>query len=91
MSGNGLFGSTTLDVVIGLVFVYLLLAIICTNANEWIAGILKTRSKTLASAIQQLLDRQAGSGIAEAQAGTNWFLQRLLPPADCWNEPTGQA
>src|SRR6185437_6800673 len=33
---NGLFGSTVLDVAIGLIFVYLLLAIICTSLNEWI-------------------------------------------------------
>jgi hypothetical protein len=74
MSGNGLFGSTTLDVVIGLVFVYLLLAILCTTINEWIAGILKTRSSTLKSAIGQLLDRQAG---VPDSANLNWFLQQF--------------
>ena len=59
MTANGLFGSTTLDVAIGLIFVYLLLAIICTTINEWVAGMLKTRSGTLKSAIIQLLDGQA--------------------------------
>lgn len=78
MTGNGLFGSTTLDVVIGLVFVYLLLAIICTTVNEWIATILKTRSTTLASAIKQLLDGQAGPATSpDAKADVNWFLDQF--------------
>jgi hypothetical protein len=34
----GIFNSTVLDVIIGLVFVYLLLAILCTAANEWVAA-----------------------------------------------------
>jgi hypothetical protein len=55
---NGLFGSTILDVAVGLIFVYLLLAIICTSLNEWIAGILGLRAKTLALGIRQLLDQQ---------------------------------
>jgi hypothetical protein len=55
---NGLFGSTILEVAIGLVFVYLLLAIICTSLNEWIAGILGLRAKTLELGIHQLLDQQ---------------------------------
>lgn len=54
----GLFNSTVLDLAIGLVFVYLLLAIMCTAANEWIAGLLKTRSKMLRQALVQLLDGQ---------------------------------
>ena len=52
----GLLNSTVLDWVIGIIFVYLLLAIICTNINEWIAGIASLRAKTLFKAITQLLD-----------------------------------
>jgi hypothetical protein len=55
---NGLFGSTILDVAIGLIFVYLLLAIICTSLNEWIASVFGLRAKTLELGIRQLLDRQ---------------------------------
>ncbi|MGC2743347.1 MAG: hypothetical protein WA672_09175 [Candidatus Angelobacter sp.] len=55
---NGLFGSTILDVAVGLIFVYLLLAIICTSLNEWIAGALGLRAKTLELGIRQLLDEQ---------------------------------
>jgi hypothetical protein len=48
-------GSTVLDVAIGMAFVYLLLALMCTTANEWIAGMFKTRSKLLQEGIRQLL------------------------------------
>ena len=54
----GLFNSTVLDVAIGLVFIYLLLSIFCTAVNEWIAGILQTRAKTLKAGISGLLDNQ---------------------------------
>jgi hypothetical protein len=69
---NGLFNSTTLDVVIGLVFVYLLLAILCSTINEWIAGLFKTRSSNLSTAIKQLLDNQPGVG-----GGVTTFLQQF--------------
>lgn len=55
---GGLFNSTVLDVAIGLAFVYLLLSIMCTTVNEWISGILKTRSKNLEEGIRRLLDDQ---------------------------------
>lgn len=54
----GLFNSTVLDVAIGLIFVYLLLAIICTAANEWLAAITETRAKFLKKGLIQLLDGQ---------------------------------
>jgi len=57
----GMFGSTVLDVAIGLVFVYLLLAIICTSANEILSGLTKSRGKLLREGIQQLLDNQPTS------------------------------
>jgi hypothetical protein len=57
----GLLNSTILDVVIGLVFVYLLLALICSTINEWVASGFAIRSTTLAKAIKQMLDRQPGS------------------------------
>jgi hypothetical protein len=52
---TGLFGSTILEVAIGIVFVYLLLAICCTTVNEWISGVLNMRSKVLLAGIKQLL------------------------------------
>ena len=44
-----------LDVVVGVSFVYLLLALICTTANEWIAGVRGLRAKTLERGVGQLL------------------------------------
>jgi hypothetical protein len=72
---GGLFNSTTLDVMVGLIFVYLLLAIMCSSINEWIAGLLHLRSATLEQAVQQLLDGQgpppapAGAGGAAGAGG----------------------
>jgi hypothetical protein len=71
---NGLLGSSTLEVLIGLIFVYLLLAIICTTMNEWIAGIFKTRASTLKRAVVQLLDQQGGT---KDSADSDWFLQQF--------------
>lgn len=74
---NGLFGSTVLDVAIGLIFVYLLLAIICTSLNEWIAALFGLRSKNLALGIRQLLDNQPKPVPGDpAKAGTDkdWLI-----------------
>src|SRR5436309_2892301 len=56
---TGILGSAVLDVAIGMAFLYLLLAVFCTTANEWVAGILKKRSKMLEKALQQMLANQA--------------------------------
>jgi hypothetical protein len=69
---SGMFNSTTLDVITGLIFVYLLLAIMCTTINEWLAGIMKARASSLASGIKQLLDAQP-----DASGNTNAFLQEF--------------
>ncbi|HEV2833819.1 MAG TPA: hypothetical protein VGW58_00805 [Pyrinomonadaceae bacterium] len=55
----GLFNSAILDVIIGLIFVYLLLSIICTAANEWVAALTRRRGKMLKKGIMQLLSNQA--------------------------------
>jgi hypothetical protein len=67
----GFLNSTVLDWAIGIIFVYLLLAIICTTINEWIAGIFGIRSKNLSKAISQLLDAQKGTD------PTQTFLQEF--------------
>lgn len=50
-----MFGSTIIEVGIGLVFVYFLLSVICSNVNNAVAGILGWRSKNLEQAIRTLL------------------------------------
>ncbi len=50
-----MFGSEMLDVALGLVFAYLLLSLICTAANELLAGLLNLRGKKLFAGIENLL------------------------------------
>ena len=69
----GLFNSAVLDVVIGLVFIYLLLAILCTAANEWVAAFTRRRGEMLRRGIQQLLENQAMRG----GSGTDAFLEEF--------------
>ncbi len=51
-----MFGLNILDTAVGLVFIYLILSLICTALNEWIAGMLSRRSKTLYEGIKTLLE-----------------------------------
>ncbi|MBI3783578.1 MAG: hypothetical protein HY270_09265 [Deltaproteobacteria bacterium] len=50
-----------LDVAIGLVFMYLLLAILCTAINEWIASVFRLRARTLKRAVSRLVDAPSGA------------------------------
>ena len=50
-----MFGSSVLDVAIGLVFVVLLLSLICSAANELIEMVLKKRAKDLEKGIAELI------------------------------------
>src|SRR3712207_2333383 len=59
MNGSGLFGSTILEVAVGLFFVYLLLSLICSSINEILASLLKWRAKNLEEGIQNLICDQA--------------------------------
>jgi len=45
-----------LDIAIGLICLYLLLSLICTTINEFIATLFKLRARWLASAIEALID-----------------------------------
>jgi hypothetical protein len=50
-----MFGLNILDTAIGLIFVYLVLALTCTAVNEWFAGMMGRRSKTLYEGLKTLL------------------------------------
>jgi hypothetical protein len=67
----GLFNSTILEVIIGLIFVYLLLSIMCTAANEWVAALTRRRGETLRRGIAQLLSGQALAPAANAPNNPN--------------------
>jgi hypothetical protein len=49
-----MFNSTTLEVAIGMAFIYLLLSLFCTAINEALAGFLGTRAKNLEKGIRSL-------------------------------------
>jgi hypothetical protein len=54
-----MFGSAILDVAIGLVFVFLLLSLICSAANELVETILKKRARNLEKGIKELITDDA--------------------------------
>jgi hypothetical protein len=53
-----MFGSQVIDVAIGMIFVFLLLSLICSAANEVIESKLKNRAKDLEKGIRNLLGDQ---------------------------------
>lgn len=65
-----MFNSTILDVAIGMIFIYLLLSIMCSAANEMIELILKKRAIDLERGIRELLAPGSDSG-------KNDIVQRL--------------
>ena len=77
---TGLLGSTVLEVAIGVAFIYLLLAIFCTTANEWIAAVLKSRGKLLQQGILQLLapDKASPDAAAQDPVVANFYNHPLI-------------
>lgn len=70
------FGSTVLEVAIGMMFVYLLLSLLCSAAVEYIEAKLNYRSKDLQKAVRLLLDQNDGGtgatgGAQDAAATAN--------------------
>lgn len=59
-----MFGSQALEIAIGIVFVYLLLSVVSSVVNEWVAGIMGTRSNNLLAGIRNLLNDPDGKGLA---------------------------
>jgi len=53
-----MFGLQILDITIGLIFVYLLLALICTAASELFAGLFDRRARNLLIGIRHLLEEE---------------------------------
>jgi hypothetical protein len=60
-----MFGSNTLEVAIGIIFVYLLLSLICTALNEGIASLIDKRGKNLVEGIKNLLNDPKFTGLAQ--------------------------
>ena len=82
---------TALDVAIGVVFVYLLLALIVTTVQELIASLLSLRAKHLYSAIETMLKKDAADSSGSELVRkfyTHSLLKNLveeaLPQAPTW-------
>lgn len=79
-----MFGLEILDVVIGLMFVYLLLALLATAINEYISAVVNRRGKELARGIGRLLeDVEAGDAVRKAFRGVN---PKLAPSTESLTE-----
>ncbi|HEX8675491.1 MAG TPA: hypothetical protein VF710_26590, partial [Longimicrobium sp.] len=59
-----MFGSTILDVAVGIIFVFILVSIICSAIREGIESMLKTRAAHLEHGIRELLADRQGNGLA---------------------------
>jgi hypothetical protein len=73
-----IFGSTMLEVAIGLAFIYLLLSLLCSAAGEYIEAKLNNRAKYLRQGIVLLLNESRGGGIDLAQQLYDHGLVRPL-------------
>ena len=60
-----MFGSSILEVAIGLILVYLLLSLICTAVQETLEAYLKIRASNLEKGLRELLHDPAGSQLAK--------------------------
>lgn len=59
-----MFGSDLLEVLIGIVFIYILVSIICSAVREVVEAWLQTRSAYLEHGIRELLHDVSGTGLA---------------------------
>jgi hypothetical protein len=60
-----MFGSLALEIAISLSLLYLLLGLMCSVLNEWMAGILNMRAKNLWEGVRNLLYDSEGTGLAK--------------------------
>ena len=74
-----MFGSTILDVAIAIVFIYLLVSLVISAINEFIASLLKSRAKNLSKGIQALLQDPSQAGWV-ARLYQHPLIQSLSPP-----------
>ena len=73
-----LLGSTTLEVALGMVFIYLLLSLLCSTAGEYIEATVNNRARYLRQGINLLLNESRGGGVDLAQRFYDHGLVRPL-------------
>ncbi len=61
--GGAALGSETVDVVIGLVFLFLLVSLICSSIKEALETVLKYRARDLQRGIQEIFGEQDNGGL----------------------------
>jgi hypothetical protein len=61
-----MFGSEILEVVIGVIFVFILVSVICSSVREGIEAILKSRAAYLEHGIRQLLHDSKAEGLVKS-------------------------
>jgi len=86
-----MFNSSVLDVAIGLMFVYLLLGLMCTTVNEWLAQLFKTRASTLREGIRRLLHAPPDGTylIRSVDVNVSALTKRLSNPDDKLTQALG--
>ena len=82
-----MFGSSVLEVAIGVIFVYLVLSLICTAANEAIATIINKRGTSLFGGIKNLLNDPAFTGLAQ-QIYSHGLVDGISQDAAVSDKPT---
>lgn len=60
-----MFGSLAIEIAISLSLLYLLLGLMCSVLNEWVAGVLNMRAKNLWDGVRNLLYDSEGTGLAK--------------------------
>jgi hypothetical protein len=77
-----MFQNAALDVAIGLVLMYLVLSLVCTVVNEFIASQLRLRSRSLAAGLREIIDDPVVRNAFYSHgliAGTKGAIQRATP------------
>src|SRR5689334_663282 len=74
----GLLNSTVLEVAVGIIFIYLLLSILCTSANDWVAAMTRRRAEMLRKGIRQLLENQPLNDRGDPDEFLNAFYKHPL-------------
>jgi hypothetical protein len=79
-----MFGSSILEVAIGMIFVYLFLSLICSAINEKIASLINKRGKNLFEGVKNLLNDPKFTGLAQqlyTHGLVDGFSQEATNPA----------
>jgi len=72
-----MFGSSILEVAIGMIFVYLFISLICSAINEGIASLINKRGKNLFEGVKNLLNDPTFTGLAQ-QLYTHGLVERFF-------------